>query len=183
MMATQSVMENLSTVVGGTELSYLLYSTIFNLLLLPLLLLALSTCEDPCWGSSNRARPIPKNYQYGIRGRINRTWSNGLDGLVFFGIAVGACCVQGISTPTTIMAARVYFHTRIVYSFLYILGVPVVRSVVWVINMATTIVILCEAARCDCVGSLGLEHVDKLIDYGFEMYNAHVVPLMAHTEL
>lgn len=68
--------------------------------------------------------------------RLQRAQANLFETLPLFIAAVLIAKAAGISTPRTVLGAELYFWGRLIYLPLYAFGVPVVRSIVWLVSIA-----------------------------------------------
>lgn len=71
----------------------------------------------------------------GIGGRFERAYYNMLETFPVFAALVLVIQVTGSWTATTALAVQVYFWARVVYVPAYVLGVPFIRTVVWLVSM------------------------------------------------
>lgn len=81
----------------------------------------------------------------GIPGRLERAYSNHLETLPLFAIAVVAVVLAGKTSPTTALAAQAYVIARVLYVPAYASGISVLRSVIWTVATAAIIIILVAA--------------------------------------
>lgn len=65
-------------------------------------------------------------------GRMMRAHLNAVENLVIFAPLVVALAIAGISTPATVAACKLYFFARLAHFAIYTLGIPFVRTVVFV---------------------------------------------------
>ncbi|CAO3420613.1 MAPEG family protein [Azospirillum endophyticum] len=72
--------------------------------------------------------------------RARRAHANAVENLVVFATLVLTAAFVGISTPATILAAKIYLFTRLAHYLLYAAGVPVLRTLSFVIGWAATLV-------------------------------------------
>ncbi len=72
-----------------------------------------------------------------MAGRLDRNARNNLEGVVMFAPLVVFAVSAGISNDWTRYAAETYLITRIVFPFIYVSGVRVVRTVLWGIGLAS----------------------------------------------
>ncbi|WP_277185107.1 MAPEG family protein [Caballeronia sp. BR00000012568055] len=100
-----------------------------------------------------RNREVGLKYQMGprdnatapptrIAGRLMRAQSNLFETLPIFAIAVLIVHVTGRENALTHYGALAYFVARLCYVPLYVLGVPFVRSLVWLISIVGIVQIL-----------------------------------------
>jgi uncharacterized MAPEG superfamily protein len=73
--------------------------------------------------------------------RAQRAHMNAVDNLVVFAAVVLVASVAGISTPATVLAAQVYVLARLGHYAVYVAGVPVVRTVLFLTGLGATLVI------------------------------------------
>jgi len=76
-------------------------------------------------------RDEPKPPLTGIAGRLERAFRNFLETFPMFAAAVLAAHAAGIHSSRTELGAQLYFWGRIAFVPMLVLGVPLVRSLVW----------------------------------------------------
>ena len=76
-----------------------------------------------------------------VTGRLERAQANLFETLPLFIGAVLIAHVTGAESALTLWGAALYFWARLAYIPLYALGVPVVRSLVWMVSLAGLILI------------------------------------------
>jgi len=92
------------------------------------------------WGAGSRDHtPVSKNL---ILGRLERAKTNLYETLPLFIGAVLIAHVTGAESALTLWGAALYFWARLAYIPLYALGVPVVRSLVWIVSLVGLILVL-----------------------------------------
>ena len=64
--------------------------------------------------------------------RADRASRNFLETFVFFAAAALAVVIAGQNTPHTALGAQVYFWARVAYLPVYIIGIPYVRTLIWI---------------------------------------------------
>ena len=74
--------------------------------------------------------------------RAIKAHQNGVENLAIFVPAVLVAHLLNISTPATKMAVVIYFFARLIHFFVYVAGVPVVRTLAFAVGWAAQIVIL-----------------------------------------
>ncbi|HUO90891.1 MAG TPA: MAPEG family protein [Rhizomicrobium sp.] len=74
--------------------------------------------------------------------RAIKAHGNAVENLVLFAPAVLVAHAVGVSTPATQAAAAVYFFARLTHFAVYVLGVPVVRTLAFAAGWAALIVIV-----------------------------------------
>jgi len=81
------------------------------------------------WNVGPRDQAMPP--LEGVAGRLDRASRNFLETFPLFAAALLAAHLSGRNGVLTLWGTQLYFWGRVVYLPLYVLGVPVVRSVVW----------------------------------------------------
>ena len=79
-----------------------------------------------------------------IAGRINRNFRNYMETFPFFAAAVLIAQAAGVHNALTYWGSIAYIGGRIVFTALYISGIPLVRSLFW--NVATFVMLAVLAA-------------------------------------
>jgi uncharacterized MAPEG superfamily protein len=67
--------------------------------------------------------------------RMAAAHRNAVENLVVFAPLVLALSVSGISTPLTTLACMVYFYTRLAHYVIYTFGIPVLRTVAFLVGV------------------------------------------------
>jgi uncharacterized MAPEG superfamily protein len=88
-------------------------------------------------GNPDRNDPAPAPWA----DRARRAHMNAIDNLVVFASVVLVAAVVGISTPTTVLAAKAYVLARLGHYVVYVAGVPVVRTLMFLAGLGATLVI------------------------------------------
>jgi uncharacterized MAPEG superfamily protein len=85
------------------------------------------------WNASNRdGEPTPLT---GAAARAGRASHNFLETFVFFAAAVLAVVSAKQNTSHTAIGAQIYFWARLAYLPIYIVGIPYLRTLVWIISL------------------------------------------------
>ena len=82
-----------------------------------------------------------------FQGRAARTLANHIEGLAMFAPLVLIAHVSDIATPTTAWGAMLFAGARVVYAPLYLLGVPVARTLAWTVGAVGLVMIGVELVR------------------------------------
>ena len=77
----------------------------------------------------------------GIGGRFERAYYNMLETFPIFAAMVLTIQVTESWTATSALAVQLYFWARVVYLPLYIIGIPFLRTVMWLTSMAGIIML------------------------------------------
>jgi len=83
----------------------------------------------------------------GLVARTDRAGRNMLENLVLFTALVLVASVAGVNDPQVELGARIFFWARIVYIPIYMLGIPVVRTLTYVVSMVGLGLIFVAIAR------------------------------------
>ena len=124
------------------DLHYLAYSA----LLTWVMLMTAATLKGRLWtpeglklGVGNRhALPEPSP----IAGRADRAAKNMLENLVLFAVVVLVARLGGMDPQHIVPGARLFFFARVVYFFVYLAGIPWLRTVVWAVSIAGLVMIV-----------------------------------------
>ena len=76
--------------------------------------------------------------------RANRAQANHLVALAVFAALVLTAHVSGTSNEMTALMATVFFGLRVLYSVVYIAGIPTVRTAVWVVSQLCLVMIFLQ---------------------------------------
>ena len=114
------------------------------LVLVTILLQVLGAMQSLSLGYLLSARDEPREAGRMAR-RIGRALDNSIVALALFAPAVLLVAVLERSSPATLLAAQVFLLSRLVYLVAYALGVPALRSLVWLAGYAATAVLYVAA--------------------------------------
>lgn len=67
----------------------------------------------------------------GVAGRSDRAAKNMLENLVLFASLLAAAAIAGTPPPELALGVNVFFFARLVYWFVYLAGIPMLRTGVW----------------------------------------------------
>ena len=71
--------------------------------------------------------------------RARRAHGNAIENLAVFAPLVLIAALTGVSTPATVFAAKLYLIARLVHYCVYAAGVPVLRTLAFVVGVAATL--------------------------------------------
>ena len=125
------------------EMKLLLWSVVFGLLQCLATGAAVTSQRGLAFGGSARDDQKPIE---GVGGRVIRAFSNFKETYVFFVVLVLVGQVLDRHSSLTVLGANLYFWGRVVYWPLYVAGVPMVRSVAWVVAIAGIVLMLIGVA-------------------------------------
>ena len=77
----------------------------------------------------------------GWPGRAQRAHHNMLENLALFAALVLIVVVSGKSNSTTVLGAQIFVWARLVYAFVYLAGIPWLRTGVWGVSVVGLLLI------------------------------------------
>ena len=77
-------------------------------------------------------------------GRAQRAHHNMLESLVLFAALALIAVFSGKTNAATLLGAQLFFWARLVYAFVYIAGIPWLRTAVWTVSVIGLIVIFVQ---------------------------------------
>ena len=80
----------------------------------------------------------------GFAGRARRAHLNMIENLVLFAALVLIAAVAGKANATTALGALIFFWARLAYAVIYLLGIPWLRTVAWLVSVIGMILIACQ---------------------------------------
>jgi uncharacterized MAPEG superfamily protein len=125
------------------EMKLLLWSIVIGLL--QCLATGAAVSSQRGYAFSGSARDDQKPIE-GVGGRVIRAFANFKETYVFFVALVLVGQVLHRHSALTVLGANLYVWGRIVYWPLYVAGVPMVRSLVWVIAVLGIVLLLIGVA-------------------------------------
>lgn len=126
--------------VLSIEMKMLFWASVLGIVQL-LLATAFATKERGIsWNVSARDQKMPE--LTGVPARLDRAFKNFMETFAFF--AVGALIVQitGMANITSSLGAQLYMGARVLYVPIYALGIPVIRSLIWLVSLIGLLMVL-----------------------------------------
>jgi uncharacterized MAPEG superfamily protein len=77
-------------------------------------------------------------------GRAQRAHHNMLESLVLFAALVLIAVLTNKTNSTTLLGAQLFFWARLAYAFVYIAGIPWLRTAVWLVSVIGLILIFAQ---------------------------------------
>jgi uncharacterized MAPEG superfamily protein len=77
----------------------------------------------------------------GFAGRARRAHLNMIENMVLFTALVLVAAVAGKANATTAMGALIFFWARLIYAVIYLLGIPWLRTLAWVVSVIGMVMI------------------------------------------
>jgi uncharacterized MAPEG superfamily protein len=87
---------------------------------------------------SNPDPSYPRDPAWAERARLAH--ANAIENLAVFAPLVLISGAMGMSTPATVFSAKLYLFARLVHYVVYAAGIPVVRTVAFLVGFAATLV-------------------------------------------
>ncbi len=81
----------------------------------------------------------------GAPGRLSRAQANFFETFPLFMAAVVALRFADVSNSMTVVAAWMYFISRLVYLPVYAMGITVIRTLVWSVGLIGVVILLVDA--------------------------------------
>jgi uncharacterized MAPEG superfamily protein len=77
----------------------------------------------------------------GFAGRARRAHHNMIENMVLFTALVLVAAVAGKANAMTAMGALIFFWARLIYAVIYLLGIPWLRTLAWVVSVIGMVMI------------------------------------------
>jgi uncharacterized MAPEG superfamily protein len=120
------------------DLKYLLFSVVLAFVQVLIAAAASNHVVGLVTLAGNRDR-LPE--YTGFAGRAKRAHLNMIENMVLFSALVLIAAVAGKANATTATGALIFFWARLVYAVIYLLGVPWLRTLAWVVSVIGMIMI------------------------------------------
>ena len=125
--------------IASTELHVLCLVTVFTLLLwLPYVLARIAT-RGLMATMGNPDPLLPPDPPWAQRAKLAH--QNAIENLAVFAPLVLIVAVMGISTPSTVLAVKLYLGARVVHYIVYAAGVPVLRTLAFFVGVAACLML------------------------------------------
>jgi uncharacterized MAPEG superfamily protein len=95
------------------------------------------------WNTGARDETPP--LQGKLAGRLDRAFANFRETFPFFAVAIVICALLDRHSPRTEWGAQLYFWGRVIYLPLYAIGVPALRTLVWLLSTLGILLVLSAA--------------------------------------
>ena len=80
----------------------------------------------------------------GAADRAQRAYRNMLETLVLFAVLVLVAHITGKTNATTALGAQLFFWGRLAYAPIYIIGIPVIRTLAWFVAIIGLVLIFLQ---------------------------------------
>ncbi len=121
------------------ELLYLLGSVAIMVVLIGVQAASTIKVNGLSWGLGPRDEPAQQDT---FSARAKRTLNNHVEGLVLFGFAVLIVEAAGANSSLSALGSALYFWARLVYAPVYLVGIPVLRTLVWAAGFIGTLIVI-----------------------------------------
>ncbi len=74
----------------------------------------------------------------GVAGRLERATQNAVVAMALFAPAILILAATGGLTASTLLAAKVFLIARIIHPVLYVMGIPLLRTLTWLAGFLAT---------------------------------------------
>lgn len=122
------------------ELQMLVWSIVLGLVHIAISATFTTLHRGISWNAGARdGEPKPLNV---VAGRLDRASRNFLETFVFFAAAILAVLLAQKSDSNTALGAQLYFWARLAYLPVYALGIPWLRTLIWVVSIVGLVLVL-----------------------------------------
>lgn len=125
---------------GSVEMQMLWLSIALGIAQLVLAVLFSLAARGLPWGAGARDETAPPLGKTGAR--VERAYKNFLETFVFFAAAVLMANALGKHTAMSALGAEIYFWSRLAYVPVYALGIPFVRTAIWIASLVGIAMVL-----------------------------------------
>ena len=123
----------------SVELKVLMWSALVGLVQIAIAATASTMQRGVRWNLGPRDEAPPLT---GIAGRLERAFWNFMETFPIFAVAVIAVGVIGKYNQTSAIGAYLYLIGRIIYVPLYAFGMPLARTLIWVLSVVGIIMVI-----------------------------------------
>ncbi len=128
----------------STELQYLLWSAALGLVQLIVAATLATREQGMAYNMSPRDAAAPPVSV--LTARLLRAFANFRETFVFFAVAVLAVTLLGKGNAASALGAQLYFWARLIYVPVYAAGIPVARTLIWILSIVGIVLVLLAAA-------------------------------------
>jgi uncharacterized MAPEG superfamily protein len=127
------------------EIKMLIYSVVLGIVQLMITSGAVTHVRGVLWNASSR--DTPQAPLTGAPARLQRAFENFKETFPFFLTAVLLTHLLAKNNAQTALGTQLYFGARVIYFPIYAIGIPYLRTLVWLVSMAglvMTLLALCN---------------------------------------
>ena len=133
----------MSTIMGMTETTMLLWSVVLGLVQLVAAGMAVSNDVGLPYNLSSRDEPCPPVGK--TAGRLQRAAANFRETFGLFAVSVILVVLLHKQDNMSALGAQIYFWARLVYVPVYALGIQVVRTIIWALSIVGLVMVMLAA--------------------------------------
>jgi uncharacterized MAPEG superfamily protein len=133
----------MSTVMGMTETTMLLWSVVLGLVQLVIASMATNNDVGLPYNLSSRDEPCPPVGK--TAGRLQRAAANFRETFGLFAVSVILVVLLHKQSNMSALGAQIYFWARLVYVPVYALGIQVVRTIIWALSIVGLVMVMLAA--------------------------------------
>lgn len=122
------------------ELRMLLYSVILGFVQLFLVAFMSSQQRGMAWNMSPRDKTVPE--LAGVGGRLERAFKNFKETFSFFVAVILIVQITTTGNSSSALGAQMYFWARVLYVPVYAAGIPMLRSLIWLVSIIGIFMVL-----------------------------------------
>ncbi|HEY5339371.1 MAG TPA: MAPEG family protein [Rhizomicrobium sp.] len=130
----------ISALGSSVEMQVLFCAILLGIVQLLLATLASVLGRGLPWGVGARDEGWPPIGKYGAR--LERVFKNFLETFPFFLGAVLLAHAMDKSTHNSVLGAQIYLWARLLYVPAYVLGIPVVRTIIWTASLIGILMVM-----------------------------------------
>lgn len=123
-----------------TELLMLALSVVLGLVHITVSAIATTAQYGSQWNLSARDAPMPPRGR--VAGRLQRALHNFLETFPLFAVAVLIADATNRHDGMAVWGSQIYFYARVLYLPIYVAGIPVVRTLIWIVATAGIVMVL-----------------------------------------
>ena len=124
-----------------TELTMLAWTVILGIVHLIVVAQLFTATNGAAYGMSSRDTPPPHPLT-GVAGRLERAFKNLAETFPFAAAAILIAAAGNRHNGFTVWGSELYFFGRLGYVLIYAAGIPVVRSLVWLVSLVGILLVL-----------------------------------------
>jgi uncharacterized MAPEG superfamily protein len=122
------------------EMTILLYAIVLGLIQLFAQVGSAALVRGPMWAAGTRDEKLPELPK--VSARLERSFYNFMETFPFFVAAILLLQFAHRNNATSFLGAEIYLAARVLYIPIYVLGIPFVRSLTWVVSIVGIAMIL-----------------------------------------
>jgi uncharacterized MAPEG superfamily protein len=129
----------------SVELTILILSVLLGVFQIFIAITAATLQRGLDWNAGDRSEPVAP--LAGVAGRLDRALQNFKETFPLFAASVLAVVISGHDSEISRYGATAYLTARVIYIPLYALGIPYLRSLVWVLSIVGILMVTLSFTR------------------------------------